>query len=156
MTLVRLESKASSPPATELADNEVVVEHRVHECLLGLVVVHIDATVVELLLGVLALDGEVLAPCVEVVPLVHTRQVDRRKEILAVGIGDAVVAVERPVAGGVERPAEHPVRTEVEGPDCVHAAPEIPVAAKRFAVVLERLRILLEYPRRADLVSTVE
>ena len=82
-TLVRLESKRSSPPRTESVEDVIVVEHRMHDRLLRLVVVHVDRRPPgSILLGVLALHVEIVAAQVEEVAVAEPGQIEGRGEVL--------------------------------------------------------------------------
>src|SRR6185503_4586792 len=145
-----------------MADNEIVVENRMHEGLLGLIVVHIDvrgeriAIVGKMLFGILTLDADISAPDIEVVPVIHTGQIDDRREILGVGIGNDVIAVERAIGRGVDSPAKNPVGAEVESAHRAYSAAELTVAAQGFSAIGEHAWVLLENTRRSDAVGAVQ
>ncbi len=96
---VRIEGDLSAQ--YRLTEHVVVVDHRVDNRLLGLVVVHVDAAVGEGLLGVLALNAEIVAADVEIISLAHARQVDGRGKLQPLQVGNSIVAVERVVGDGI-------------------------------------------------------
>ena len=161
--LVRLVSKRSSPPRIERVEDIIVVEHGMHERLLGLIVMHIDV-------GSASGSGpsgisssvssrwthEIVAADIEEVPVAQPGQIDRGGQVLCGRAGDAVVAVEGAVRGGVHVPAEAPAVGDREIAGGPHAAAEIAVAAERLAVVDERVLVLLEDAGEPDRIGAVQ